>query len=352
MLSAILSGGHEAWYLRLEDAGRALESRPLPEGTQVIQWRGGTGRFSWWMMPALVKDLKRVLRQVQPELVHAGPLQSVGLIAALTGFHPLLGMSWGFDLMQDADKNACARRITRRVLARLDWLFGDCQAVLDKAARLGYDTKRSTRFPWGVDLAHFSPGKSEAIRERLGWQDATILFCNRSWEAKYGVDLVARAFVQSARADGNLRLILAGSGSQRELIEEILRQGGVRERVFFAGQIPNRDLPDWYRAADVYISASHTDGSSVSLMEALACGLPAVISDIPANLEWVTDGEQGWLFKDGSQVELAACMGKTQTNKVDLAIMRIKALHQAEAKADWEKNRQTMLDGYRMAVSR
>ncbi len=351
MLSAILAGGHEAWYLRLEDAGRRLESRPLPEGTRAIDWRGGKRRFNWLDLPLLTRDMQRVLKQVQPDLVHAGPLQSAGWIAALSGFHPLLGMSWGFDLMQDARRSAVMRRITRTVLSRLDWLFGDCQAVLDNAAAMGYDLRRSTRFPWGVDLTHFSSGNSTVLREDLGWQDASVCFCNRSWEPKYGVDVVVRAFVQAAQSLPNLRLILAGSGSQRTTIEQILREGGVLERVHFAGQIPNTELPEWYRAADVYISASHTDGSSVSLMEALACGLPVVVSDIPSNLEWVAEGEQGWLFKDGSVDELAACLLRMQTSKVDLAVMRIKARRKAEEMANWEKNRQLMLEGYRKAVN-
>ena len=61
-----------------------------------------------------------------------------------------------------------------------------------------------------------------------------------------------------------------------------------------------------YRAADLYLSASHSDGSSVSLMEALGCGLPVLVSDIPGNREWVTDGEQGWLFPDGDDAAAVA----------------------------------------------
>ena len=57
--------------------------------------------------------------------------------------------------------------------------------------------------------------------------------------------------------------------------------------------------------ADLYISPSHVDGSSVSLMEALACGLPCLVSDIPANQEWVREGENGWLFPDGDDERLA-----------------------------------------------
>lgn len=352
MLTAMITGGHEVYYLRLEDSGRHLEGRPIPDGVKVVDWRGGKGKFHWYDIPALVLSLKKVLVDVRPDLLHAGPIQSVGLVAVLSGFHPLVSMSWGFDLMQHADRNRVSKWVTRNVLAHSDWLFGDCQAVLNKAAAYGYPLTRSTYFPWGVDLQHFTPGSGEGIRTQLGWVDADVLFCNRSWEPQYGVDIVARAFVLAAHDNTNLRLLLLGGGSQREKIEKILRDGVVNDRVHFAGQIQNNDLPGWYRAADVYISASHTDGSSVSLMEALACGLPAAVSDIPSNKEWVTPGEEGWLFKDGSVDDLAGLMKNTSSARVDLAVMRIKARRKAEEKADWDVNQRRMMVGYQQAVKK
>ncbi len=81
--------------------------------------------------------------------------------------------------------------------------------------------------------------------------------------------------------------------------------GGVLDRVHFGGQVGQKDLPRWYHMADLYISPSHVDGSSVSLMEALASGLPCLVSDIPGNREWIEDGVNGWLFRDGDVDDLA-----------------------------------------------
>ena len=156
----------------------------------------------------------------------------------------------------------------------------------------------------------------------------------------------------ASHVNPHLRLLLLGSGSQREQLEPILNDGGVLDKVIFPGQLPNSELPDYYRAADLYISASHTDGSSVSLMEALACGLPAAISDIPSNLEWVSPGEEGWLFTDGSVEQLSALMQKLDQEKVNLAVMQIKARRKAEKFADWNSNQRKMLKGYDMAVKK
>jgi glycosyltransferase involved in cell wall biosynthesis len=351
ILNAIRDGGHEVYYLRLEDGGRNLENRPIPDGVQVVNWHGSTKKFHWYNIPQLVLSLKEVLVDVRPDLVHAGPIQSVGLVAVLSGFHPLISMSWGFDLMMHADRSFYSRWITRNVLSKSDWLFGDCQAVLDKAALFGYDLAKSSLFPWGVDLERFTP-VGENMRDKYGWSDETILFCNRSWEPQYGVDIVARAFVKASALNSNLRLLLLGSGTQQNKIEKIFKDGGVMDKVVFPGQIPNTELPDYYRSADLYISASHTDGSSVSLMEALACGVPAVVSDIPSNKEWITSGEEGWIFSNGSVEELAKLMLKTDEEKVNLAVMRIKARRKSEMDADWKINQQKMLAGYAMVVKK
>lgn len=351
MLQAILDGGHEVHYARLEDRGRKLEARNLPDGTRVVQWKGGQGIYHLRSSLGLAFDLKRVIRLVEPDLVHAGPIQNVGFVAALTGFHPLVSMSWGFDLMQHADRTWLSRWLTRNVLGKSDWLFGDCKAVLNKAAEYGYDLKRSTYFPWGVDLEHFSPGEDNRLANELGWKDAFILFCNRSWEPQYGVDLIAKAFVKAAATNPNLRLLLLGSGSQGAAIEQILAEGGVLDLVHRPGQIPFTELPPYYRAADLYMSASHTDGSSVSLMEALACGLPAAVSDIAGNLEWVSPGANGWIFPDGDSDKLAEIMMTASQSRVELAVMSLNARHRAEQYANWKINQQRLLDGYKMALA-
>jgi glycosyltransferase involved in cell wall biosynthesis len=144
--------------------------------------------------------------------------------------------------------------------------------------------------------------------------------------------------------------MLLGGGSQGAALRRILHNGGVLERVHFGGQIPQSDLPRWYHMADLFISPSHVDGSSVSLMEALACGLPCLVSDIPANKEWVTDGENGWLFRDGDADDLAEKILRITAERESLAKIGRAARATAEQKADWQKNAAKLLQAYDLAV--
>lgn len=345
-LAALAGTRHQVYFLSLERGPRQTEKRLVPKPVEEISWAGGRRKVSLADGPRLLMDLRRVLRELKPDLIHVGPIQSCGLLAALTGFRPQLVMSWGFDLMQDAYRNIAWNWSTRYVLRRATFFTSDCEATRNIAVAFGVPLIRTTVFPWGVDLEHFKPGAIDDRQEN----DEFTLFCNRSWEVRYGVDILAKAFTIAARQCPKLRLLLLGGGSQENLIHQILEIGGVSDRVTFPGQISQEDLPRFYHMANLYISPSHVDGSSVSLMEALACGLPCLVSDIPANREWVTDDLNGWLFKDGEAEILAARILHVYDNRQSLTGIRRAARVTAEEKADWNKNFQKLLSAYERTI--
>jgi len=123
------------------------------------------------------------------------------------------------------------------------------------------------------------------------------------------------------------------------------------DRVHFGGQVGQRDLPRWYHMADIYISPSHVDGSSVSLLEALACGMPCLVSDIAGNKEWVEDGVNGWLFHDGDVDDLAENILHAIKNKTSFGRIGKAARQTAEERADWKKNFGKLLDAYEKVIS-
>jgi len=349
-LAALAKTKHQVFYLRLERGPRQIEDRPVPVEIEQVAWQGGRRPFQWRSLPGLLVDLKRVLTRLQPDLIHAGPIQSAAFMAAMTGFRPLVSMSWGSDLLRDADSSSWMRWVTRYTLARTTLLLGDCQAVRQKAVSLGFPSERVALFPWGIDLQQFLPARADDFRQRLGWQDCFVLLSLRSWEPLYGVDGLVRAFCQAARQIPDLRLLLLGGGSQAANLRQILMQNEMLDRVYFGGQVNQANLPGYYRASDLYLSASHSDGSSVSLMEALACGKPVLVSDIPGNQEWITPGTQGWLFPDGDINALAGGIITAFDQRQQLAGMGQAARALAEQRADWTRNFKILLDAYETAL--
>lgn len=344
-LSALAKTEHQVSYMRLERRGHQLEERSLPPEIEIVPWYGGKAPARWQDGYRLLSELKKVLRRIKPELVLAGPIQRSAFLVALAGFRPLVSMSWGYDLLQDAERNSAWRWATRFTLKRSAAMVGDCNTIRQLAVAYGMPDERIVTFPWGIDLEHFTPADRGRQPETFyaGTETPFTLLSTRSWEPIYGVETIARAFVNAAREQPELRLALLGNGSQAGLLRRILSTCGLDNagdypRVLFPGQIGYADLPRYYRSANLYISASHSDGTSISLLEAMACGCPVLVSDIPGNREWVQHGENGWLFPDGDEKALGQSIIQAVAQRERLPEMGQAARRIAEQRADWNLN--------------
>jgi glycosyltransferase involved in cell wall biosynthesis len=347
-LSALAGTRHEIFLLRLEHLDPSLRQPEVPAAIRQPAWTGGRRPFRWRDTPALARDLRRVANEVDADLIHAGPVNTCGFVAVRSGFRPILTMSWGFDLQEDAPRNLWWGAITRYTLKRSTFFTCDAQVTAVLAAKYGMSRDRMSLFPWGVDLTHFAP--PAAPTEPRAGRRRFIVLCNRSWEPRYGVDCVARAFVLAARRVPDMTLVLLGGGSEASKIKGALMEADLAQRVEFGGRVSPQELPDWYRMANIYVSASRVDGSSVSLMEALACGTPALVSDIPANREWVEENVNGWLFPAGDVKALADLLVEIWGRRADLPAFGRRARKTAERKADWGKNFPLLLHSYEEAV--
>ena len=351
-LSSLAQTEHKVYYLRLERRGHQLEDRALPPQIEQVHWAGGHEPARWQDGPRLLGDLERVIRTVKPDLIQAGPLQRSAFLVALTGFHPLVSMSWGYDLIHDANTNGLWRWATRYTLKKSDVMIGDCNIIRQLAISFGMSNEHIVTFPWGINLQDFSPGPDEepqSLEQTEPKESTFTLLSTRGWEPIYGVDVIARAFVLAARQHPELRMLMLGNGSQASELRQTFIKAGVQDQVLFPGQVSQSDLPRLYRTADLYISASHSDGTSISLLEAMACGRPALASDIPGNREWITPGENGWLFPDGDADALAQAILLAIKERDKLTEMGGAARNLAEQRADWENNFQVLLSAYELA---
>ena len=344
-LTALAGSGNEILFLRLEPDTQIQ----LPGGVTEVTLPGLSADVQTRSYTAIVHKLTVLLKEIKPDVVHAGPLQGPAWLAARTGFKPLVSMSWGWDLLAKAESSRQLRWRTIYTLSKTTVLLADARTVAQKAVSLHFPPEHLRVFPWGVDLQHFSPRRRATLRAKLGWQKEFVFLCNRSMEPQYGVDEVVKAFIQMAGQHPNARLLLLGVGSQEQTLHKLVTDAGLAHRVLFGGFATRNELPGIYRSADVFLSASHVDGSSVSLMEALACGKAALVSDIPSNREWVTHGQNGWLFPDGNVADLAKQMAQVCEQGVDPQMGK-NARDLAERRADWRVNFQALLGAYDLAL--
>lgn len=345
-VTSIAKAGHEVYFTRLYNTQVDLTPLDQFKSVHLVDITGIDRRITPLSYLRFFRDFRKLVWELSPDVIHAGPVDKCGSIAALTGYHPLVVMSWGYDLMKTALESRIWNRLAKYALRSADQFTSDAIATRNQAINFGMNEAKCTIFPWGVDLAHFSPGNREP-----GSEPTITLFCNRSWEENYGVDVLARAFVSVAQANHQVRLLLLGSGSMEPRIKDILERGGVSSKVEFPGRIAQAELADYYRKADLYITASHVDGTSVSLMEAMACGLPVIASNIPGNIDWVGEAKNGWLFQDGDDAELAEKIEIAIQDRSKLALIGKESRSIAEKRANWQENQKILFDTYKRAIA-
>jgi glycosyltransferase involved in cell wall biosynthesis len=240
-----------------------------------------------------VDALRAALAEIRPDVVHAGPLQRITFPVVLATDLPVVAASWGSDLLRAAVEDPVWRDVAAFSLSRVKGFLSDCAAVFHVARELGYRGPHA-RFPWGIDVSQFRP---DGAGKRFGPEDAFVILSTRNWEKVYDVETLARAFA-ALEPDIGAHLALCGSGPEENLLRSILEEASIAGHVTWLGRVNQAELPEVYRGADLYVSTSKSDGSSVSLLEAMGCGRPVLVSDIPGNREWVEAAEHRFAVGD------------------------------------------------------
>jgi len=203
-------------------------------------------------------------------------------------------------------KFALPRRMMQWAARRAAACIGVSQALVGVMRGLGFDTRRLHVMRNGVDLQRFRPVDAGQARAELGLAEASplLLSVGNLVELKGHallIDALARVLPDHPRA----RLVIVGEGPERAALLDRARELGVAGRVTLAGAVPNVELFKWYSAADVSLLASSREGWANVLLEAMACGTPAIASPIWGNPEVVAKPEAGILMTERSPKGIA-----------------------------------------------
>ena len=332
--------------------GITFHSFPIEFGEESLTLTGGVK-----LVPDMIRAatfLRKVLKEIKPDVLHAGFVQKDGFPSALTGYHPFLLMPWGSDILVHPKKSFLIKMLTKFTLRRADMITCDAEFVKREIIRIsGYPEDKIVVFPWGIDLNKFHPGEEGSdIRKRLAWEDKKILIMTRPFKPVYGIEYFLNSLTKVVKDVPSVRILLCGDGPLKDKFVEFVRKHSLDDYVFFAGLIPNEELPKYYNAADVYVSTSLSDGTSLSLLEAMACGLPTVVTDVPANLEWIVDGENGFVVPRRDSKILAEKLVQLLQDETRQKAFRNKNIKIAKERADWDKNFEKLVGVYETLLRR
>jgi glycosyltransferase involved in cell wall biosynthesis len=238
------------------------------------------GKFLWHSIRPAVR---RFLDEERPDVVlgyWAHPDGEVALRVASSVGAPGAVMVGGSDVLL-LGRQPRRRRCIRGVLERADAVITASRDLKDQVAGFGIDPGRVHVAYRGVDPDRFFPGDRAEARRRLGLAagDRVLLWVGRMVPVK-GLDVLLAACGRLRDRGVAFRLHLVGDGPLRPALQEQARALGLSAAVAFAGSVPHDRLPDWYRAADLTVLPSRSEGVPNVLRESAACGTPFVASRV------------------------------------------------------------------------
>lgn len=292
LLGAANSIHLQRWAIALADRGLRVSVitqhgsgalvYPAPIELHVLPWRGFAGYFvnAW--------ALRSLLRRLRPDLLHAHYASGYGNLARLAPWPRRLLSVWGADVYDFPARGGLQRELLLRSLRAADRLASTSEAMATQVRRLWPQSGPIDITPFGVDTSLFAP--APALPRPL------VIGTVKTLAPKYGIDTLLRAFASAQpRLPQDASLLLVGDGPQRDELVCLAALLGVGGRVRFVGAVAHAQVPGWLQQMDVYVAASRDDSESfgVAVLEASACGLPVIVSDVGGLPEVVEDGVTG-----------------------------------------------------------
>lgn len=274
-------GSHLAEFFELSPKG------PLP-GTRLLK---------------NILEARSAIASFAPDVLHAHYINEAGWLGALSGFHPLVITAWGSDIYRAPRESRLAARLSPWSVRRADWVTADSRAQVQALCTMGARADRASVVNWGVEMVRFDSvllrESGMAFRAKHGLTgDSVIVLAPRQWIENSNIDVVVDAFASLHTRFPQARLFLkrmnANPTEYAARIEAQIARLNLGSTVQILEEMPEADLPQMYAAADIMISICTSDGTPVSLLEALAARSAVIVSDLPDLAEWVEDGVNGF----------------------------------------------------------
>jgi len=233
--------------------------------------------------------LRALLRLLRPTFLHAHYATGYGTLSRLAAYRPTLLSVWGSDVLVFPNQARWKRRLVRRNLLAADYVLSTSHTMRRVVDQLVGGLRPIGVTPFGVDCEQFRP----ASRERSA--GAITIGTVKGLEPAAGLDALIQAFATLVHrhAHERLRLLIVGDGPERTRLERLARSLGAEARVTFVGAVPHHAVPQWVAQMDIFATLSNSEGFGVGVLEASACGLPVVVSDVGGLCEVVRHGETG-----------------------------------------------------------
>ena len=277
----------------------------------------------FYVLAATLK-LMSVSKKMDAQVIHAHWVLPNGLPGAIVSKLlniPLIISLHGSDIFM-SDKNILFRAVARWVFSQSSYVTACSQELFDRAKKIN-DTIHIKLIPWGADPDIFKPHADRTeIREKYGWVDDEIIIATLGrFVYKKGFERLITIVPDLPHEAYHVRVVIGGSGPLEQDFKDKVHRLNLQKVVSFPGQVLWHEVPNFLAAADIFVlpsqrdMAGNLDGLPTVLLEAMACGLPCVASDVGGVSLVIDHTNNGFLFAPEDNASLRDYTIKLVTDK-------------------------------------
>ncbi|MGE5437523.1 MAG: glycosyltransferase [Syntrophothermus sp.] len=260
--------------------------------------------------------LKKIIKKIKPDIVHAHYASSYGLLGSLLNFHPFIISVWGSDIYDFPKKSFINKNIIKYNLSKADKILSTSSIMAEEVRK--YTQKNILVTPFGIDTNRFKPSAKSI------YKDSIIIGTIKTLEKHYGIDFLIKAFSNVCKENKNVKLLIVGEGTEEENLKRLASQFSLKDKIIFTGKVPYDKVVCYHNEIDIFVALSIEESFGVSVLESASCSKPVVVSNADGFKEIVVDGITGIIVNKRDETAAAEAIKKLLLDK-DLRITMGKA---------------------------
>jgi len=255
----------------------------------------------------------------------------------------------GFLFLAENKRN---EKLLRWLLNHYDWIIGPSKELVDTCIRFGVSENKTSFMSNGVDPEKFNPKiKGDEIREKYQINpNDKIILCPRRLEPKNGVRYLIKAMPYIIEDNSCIKCLIVGDGSEMDTLTNEISKLKINDKVIFAGNITNSEMPKYYAASDIVVLPSLKEATSIAGLEAMATGKPLVGTNVGGIPQLIADGETGILVPPKNPEALAHAIVSLSIDDEKRIEMGSNARRKIEKELSWDVIAKKVINIYKDVI--
>lgn len=236
--------------------------------------------------------IRNIIISDKPTIIHVQQLTTNALLTILANKNikkPAVYTAWGSDVLLNSKSGFLLKKMIHYILKNAKHFTSDSRhmaEIMNQIAGKKLD----------ILIANFGININNSVKI----EKQNFIYSNRQLKSLYRIDKIIEGFAKLIEQGNpeNWKLVIGAVGEERQSLIELTQKLSIESHVEFVGWLEKEQNSYYYNISKYYISIPESDATSISLLEAMAAGCIPILSDLPANREWIKDGENGLIVAD------------------------------------------------------